>query len=295
MPIPKAIANYHCHNAEVPIWHSREQCLYWSDIPTGRMFRYEPATNRHEQIYQGAMIGGITIQQDGSLLQFQANGAIARWQAGQQQVLIPEIPAERGNRFNDCIADPAGRVFAGTMSTPDRPGRLYRLDLDGRLSIVLDNVGISNGMGFTPNHQQMYYTDSAKRTIYLFDYDVATGTLSDQRVWVTTPENEGVPDGLTVDAAGYIWSARWDGGHLFRYAPDGTEVLRIPFPAPKVSCVTFGGVDYTDLYVTTAGGDNPDTEGLDAGALFQLNLGIRGVPEFFSRLNISQSGIYFQD
>ncbi|MBD2006309.1 MULTISPECIES: SMP-30/gluconolactonase/LRE family protein [Cyanophyceae] len=285
MATPSIIADYQCHNAEGPLWHPLEKRLYWSDIPTGRLFRYDYASKTHEQIYSGEVVGGFTIQQDGSLLLFKARGAIERWEEGKITTLIPEIPDERETRFNDVIADPAGRVFCGTMPAPNRLGRLYRLDTDGSLTQILDGLGVSNGMGFTPDHKQLYHTDSDKREIYKFDYDQFSGNLSNQRVHITTPEDEGVPDGMTVDAEGYIWSARWDGGHLFRYTPDGTEVLRIPFPAKKVTSVTFGGPDYTDIYVTTAGGDNRDEEGEGAGAVFHLNLGIQGVPEFLSRIN----------
>ncbi|MBD1928167.1 SMP-30/gluconolactonase/LRE family protein [Trichocoleus sp. FACHB-90] len=285
MATPSILADYQCHNAEGPLWHPLEERLYWSDIPTGRLFRYDYASKTHEQIYSGEVVGGFTIQQDGSLLLFKARGAIERWQEGKITTLIPEIPDERETRFNDVIADPAGRVFCGTMPAPNRLGRLYRMDTDGSLTQILDGLGVSNGMGFTPDHKQLYHTDSDKREIYKFDYDQFSGNLSNQRVHITTPEDEGVPDGMTVDAEGYIWSARWDGGHLFRYTPDGTEVLRIPFPAKKVTSVTFGGPDYTDIYVTTAGGDNRDEEGAGAGAVFHLNLGIQGVPEFLSRIN----------
>jgi D-xylonolactonase len=170
------------------------------------------------------------------------------------------------------------------MATKERLGRLYRLDRDGTFTVVLEGIGVSNGMGFTPDRKRMYYTDSRKREIYLFDYDRKTGAITNQRVFVRTPEGEGIPDGMTVDAEGYIWSARWDGGCLVRYAPDGTEEQRIAFPARKVSCPTFGGPDYADIYVTTAGGQNKAEEGQGAGALFRLNLGIRGVPEFRSRI-----------
>jgi D-xylonolactonase len=94
-----------------------------------------------------------------------------------------------------------------------------------------------------------------------------------------------MPDGMTVDAAGYVWSARWDGSCLVRYAPDGTEERRIPFPVKKVSSATFGGDDYGDLYVTTAGGHRKESDGPLAGALFRLRIpGVRGVPEFLSRV-----------
>ena len=275
-----------CENAEGPLWHPAEQRLYWSDILAGHLFRYDPATRVCEQIYAGESVGGFTIQTDGSLLLFKARGAIERWQNGKITALIPELAGERETRFNDVIADPVGRVFCGTMPTRDRLGRLYRLDPDGFLTKLLDGLDVSNGMGFTPDHKQFYLTESSRKKIYLFDYDQSSGTLSNQRIHISTPELEGVPDGMTVDAEGYLWSARWDGGHLFRYAPDGNEVLRIPFPAKKVTSVTFGGADYTEMYVTTAGGNNRSEEGSGAGAVFHLNLGIQGVPEFFSHIAV---------
>ncbi|MBZ8178729.1 SMP-30/gluconolactonase/LRE family protein [Oscillatoria salina IIICB1] len=280
---PEIIADYQCHNAEVPLWHKREKCLYWTDIPRGRMYRYHPGTKKSEQIYEGSPVGGYTIQDDGALLLLKAGGKILRWDDG-KMTLIAEIPDESESRFNDAIADPQGRVFCGTMPTPERLGRLYRLNTDATLTSVLDGIGCSNGMGFTPNRQQMYYTDSTVGQIYLFDYDAASGNLSNQRVHLTIPKKEGLPDGLTVDAEGFLWSARWNGGHLFRYNTLGEEVLRVPFPAKKVTSLTFGGEDYTDMFITTAGGDNRAEEGAGAGAIFHLNLGIQGVPEFSSRI-----------
>jgi D-xylonolactonase len=134
----------------------------------------------------------------------------------------------------------------------------------------------------------MYYTDSVARSIYLFDYDEKTGALTDQRLWLQTPEGGGSPDGMTVDAQGYIWSARWDDSALYRYTPDvGSGVLSFP---RKVSSVTFGGDDLSDLYITTALTDGTKAEeGAGAGALFRLRLGIRGLPEFFSRVRIQHS------
>ncbi|MBD1807530.1 SMP-30/gluconolactonase/LRE family protein [Microcoleus sp. FACHB-SPT15] len=290
MNSPEIIVDCSCHNAEGPLWHPLEQRLYWTDIPTGCLFRYEPATNTCEQIYSGECIGGFTIQEDGSLLLFKERGAIEHWCEGKITPVIPELAEERETRFNDVIADPVGRVFCGTMPTPNRLARLYRLDIDGSLTLILEGISLSNGMGFTPDRKQFYQADSDQRKIYRFDYDQDSGALSNQQVHITTPEGEGVPDGLTIDAEGYLWSARWDGGHLFRYAPDGTEVLRIPFPALKVTSVTFGGADYTEMFITTAGGDDRATEGTGAGAIFRLNLGIQGVPEFVSRISFNPLG-----
>lgn len=280
------IADYKCVTGEGPLWHPDEKCVYWLDIPKGRIFRYDPAANTHEQVFEGEPIGGFTIQEDGALLLFMARGAIKTWHKGKLATIIEEIPEERDTRFNDVIADPEGRVFCGTMRSPEHAGRLYRLDRDGKITKILDGIGTSNGMGFTPDRKQMYYTDTRKREIYLFDYERETGEIRNQRVWVRVPEGEGGPDGMTVDAEGFVWSARWDGGCLVRYSPDGAVERKVNFPAKKVSCPTFGGPDYADLYVTTAGGDNKVENGPGAGALFRVRLRIRGVPEFQSKVRL---------
>ncbi|MBC7235637.1 MAG: SMP-30/gluconolactonase/LRE family protein [Chloroflexi bacterium] len=283
---PELIADYACVTGEGPLWHPEERAVYWLDIPRGRIFRYDADTGHHEQVYEGDMVGGMTLQADGKLLLFMSRGAVKTWDHGHMETIIPEIPDERETRFNDVIADPEGRVFCGTMPTKDRLGRLYRLDPDGSYRIILEGIGCSNGMGYTPDLKQMYYTDSTALRIYKFDYDRASGEITNQRVFVQTQQGEGLPDGMTVDAEGYVWSARWDGSCLVRYAPDGSEERRVYFPAKKVSCVILGGEDYTDMYVTTAGGQNKAEEGSGAGALFRLNLGIRGVPEFRSRIGL---------
>lgn len=279
------IADYECVTGEGPLWHPQEECLYWVDIPKGRLFRYDPSRGHHEEVFSGAgQIGGFTFQDDGAILLFMERGAIKLLREGKLETIIDEIPDERETRFNDVFADPEGRVYCGTMPTKDRLGRLYRLDPDRTLTLLLEGISCSNGMGLTPDRKQLYYTDSMVKKIYLFDYDQATGALSNQRIFVDSSNEEGVPDGMTVDADGNVWSARWDGYRLTQYAPDGRELQRITFPTKKVSSVIFGGSDYKDMYVTTAGGDNKDENGATAGALYRLRLGIQGVPEFPSRI-----------
>jgi D-xylonolactonase len=201
--------------------------------------------------------------------------------------VISEIPEEREGRFNDVIADPEGRVYCGTMPIGDRPGRLYRLDPDLTLTVVIEDAGLSNGLGFTPDLEYLYHSDSSdNRIITKLKYDRTTGNLTDRQFFFHPGENEGLPDGMTVDAEGYVWSAQWDGSALIRIAPDGNEVHRIPFPAKKVSSVTFGGNDYRDAYVTTANVNGREEEGPGAGALFRVNLGVQGRPEFFSKIGL---------
>lgn len=284
------IADYACETGEGPLWHPLEKHLYWADIPPGKIFRYDPATGVHEQIlHQGEAIGGFTFQADGALLLFMAQGRIARWQpGGELETIVAEIPEERDGRFNDVIADPQGRVFCGTMPIGERNGKLYRLDPDGSLHVVLEDAGLSNGMGFSENLRIFYHTDTRRRRITRYAYDVETGAISDPQVVVQEgPQENGHPDGMAMDAANCLWSARWDGYCLVHHMPDGKELQRIRFPAPKVSSVTFGGEDYTDMYVTTAGGHIKDQDGPEAGSLYRINLGIRGKPPFLSRIGLA--------
>jgi D-xylonolactonase len=280
------VADYECVIGEGPLWHPDEQRIYWLDIANGRMFRADPATGVHEQFYSGDIVGGTTLQADGSLLLFMGRGAVTILKDGMLSTVIEERPGELDSRFNDVIADPRGRVFCGTMGVEAHPGSLYRLDTDGSIHRILEGIGVSNGLGFSPDRKQVYYTDSPKREIYTFDYDEETGELSNRRVFAKTTESEGFPDGLTVDAEGYVWSARWGGGCVARYAPDGSQVQTIEFPAEAVSSVLFGGVDYADLYVTTANGHDKAQYGSGSGALYRVRAGVSGVPEFRSRIGL---------
>ena len=284
---PERVADTTCEVGEGPLWHPDEERLYWVDIPNGRLYRYDPAADTHEEVYRTDVIGGFTIQDDGGLLLFEDGGRIETWDDGEAETIVAGVEREADSRFNDVITDPRGGVFCGTMPTDDRLGRLYRLDTQGTLIEVRDGLDVPNGMGFTPDQEEFYFTDTGGRTIYACEYDETDGTLGEMRPFVRVPDEEGeeMPDGMTVDAEGGVWSARWGGGDLVRYAPGGTETRRIELPARKVSSATFGGPGYDELYVTTAGGDDRESEGDGAGALFRLDPDVGGVAEFRSNVD----------
>jgi D-xylonolactonase len=275
---------------EGPIWHPDERALYWVDIPEGRLYRYDPHAGNELVYERDGTIGGVTVQDDGALLLFADGGTVVSWNGDATETVVDGIEGERDARFNDVIADPRGRVFCGSMPTPERDGRLYRLDRDGTVTRVLDGVEIPNGMAFTPDRSAMYFAETEADRIHRFAYDEETGELSDRATLVDTSDVDGYPDGLTIDAAGTIWVAFWNGNRIARYARDGTERRRVGFPARKVSSIVFGGVDYADAYVTTAlgpGEGEPETradEGDWAGSLFRIDLGVRGVAPFRSRI-----------
>ena len=286
------IADYANHCGEGPLWHAAEKKLYWCDIPTGRLFRYDPAKKTHEQVYTDRTVGGFTIQADGSLLLFRDKGNVVTWRDGAvQKTIIDSVPELLDTRFNDVVAAPDGTVFCGTMSSKTIKGRLHRLHRDGRLEVLLTDQGTPNGMGFTPDLSKMYYNDSGKAVTWLFDYDRTTGQLSQQRVFndATTSGDPGRPDGLVVDGKGHVWIARWEGSCVIEFSPDGKKLREIAIGARNVTSLIFGGDKLDQMFVTSAGGDkkNDPQHGPTAGATFLVTgHGTTGQTEFLSRIGL---------
>jgi D-xylonolactonase len=252
------------------------------------MYRFDPFSKEYERVYEGPRVGGFTIQKDGSLLLFLEQCAIRTWTPDQGFIdeINPGLPGEAESRFNDVVADPEGRVYCGSMP-PE--GNLYLLDTDGSISVVLENVQTSNGLGFDPDLRKLYHAETGAETVWQFDYDRSTGQISDKTAFVDTSDEPGNPDGLTVDREGYVWICRWNGGWVTRHHPeDGTVTERVELPAKKVTSITFGGVSSDEAYVTTAvGKDGPDDEGNGAGALFRLrDLPAPGKHEYRSRISL---------
>lgn len=283
------VADHGTETGEGALWHPDEEVVYWLDIPNGRLFRYDPDTGDHGKVHDDdRRIGGFTIQADGDLLLFMDDGEVQLWNEadGLGDVLLPGIPEEEGSRFNDVIAGPEGRVYAGTMAEGGSRGRLYRFDTDGSFDVLVEGVATANGMGFSPDNNRFYFAETNEATVWEFDFDRETGDLRNRREFVSTVGSPGKPDGLTVDETGAVWTARWNGGCIVRYGPDGRELDRVRFPARKVATVTFGGPDYATAYVPTAtAGNDRDVEGDGAGALFAFEPGVNGLPEFRSRID----------
>jgi D-xylono/L-arabinono-1,4-lactonase len=283
----EAVANYHCQVGENPLWDEREQRLYWADIESNRLFRVEHASGEHECFFQGdSMIGGFSFQDDGSLLLFEVDRIALLTKSGEHRVIAAGIDGDM-SRFNDVIADPEGRVFAGTIGKTDRSGGLYRIDLDGTVTPLWKGTGCANGMSFSPDLQQLYWTCSTTRVIQIADYDRETGALSNRRPFYAAPSEEGTPDGLTIDRTGDLWSARWGGSSLLHLDSRGCVFEKIAFPVSRVSSANFGGPDLDTLYVTTAGGltDGADDSALD-GTLYRVKVAVPGRLEFRSRIRL---------
>ena len=284
----EVLADYKCHLGEGPLWHPTENKLYWLDIHQGMVLAYNLSDNKYRVVYEGEPVGGMTLQDDGSLLFLMTAGKIGVWRKGKLNI-VSQITDEyeRGRRFNDAIADPVGRVFTGSFSMDDKTGRLYRINTDCSYEVLAENVKVPNGMAFSKGRKHLYFTETRAWKIHIFDYSEETGGLSHKRTFIDVPrdEKEGRADGLTIDEDGYLWSARFDGGIIVRYNPDGIEETRIPIPTSKVTSLTFGGENLEDLFITTASG-NIISDDYMAGALLKLRTGVRGMPGYSSRIGL---------
>ncbi len=233
---PEMVVDLPSATGEGPLWNQRDLNVYWVDIPPGRLYRFDPESGENTVAYQhNASIGGYTFQADGSILLFCAKGQILRWREEEITTVVHEIPEESGGRFNDVIAGPDGHVFCGTMPTANGQARLYRLNLDGSLTTLFDDVGLSNGFGFSPDNRTMYHTDTNKRVIYRLDYALGTGEISNRRVVVQVPAGEGAPDGMATPSLSTARRATCWGRFCCRFAKCRASRLAAMTLAPRTS------------------------------------------------------------
>ncbi|MGM0785356.1 MAG: SMP-30/gluconolactonase/LRE family protein [Pseudomonadota bacterium] len=273
---------------ESPVWSVERQTLHWVDINRGKIHVWRPEAGAPpETIALEEKVGCIALC-EGGLLAAMASGIVRLPCDGTPQRLAanPEWRGEGGsNRFNDGRCDAAGRLWVGTIDADETnpTAALYRFD-DGELTPCLTDIGISNGLAFSPDGRWLYHTDSLTRRILRYPFDLASGTLGAGETWVDlqTLGLPGVPDGAAVDGEGCYWSALYDGGRVVRFSPDGELMAEYEVPCPHPTMVAFGGADLRTLYITTAT-QHLDAEGKRrwplAGSLFSLPAPVTGLAE----------------
>jgi sugar lactone lactonase YvrE len=233
---------------EGPTWDTAEQRLIWVDILGSRVHTYDPASGRRTVMVTEQHVGAAKPRAGGGLVVNLRDGVGLYGPEGFRWLHREVVP---GRRANDAAVAPDGTLWAGTMRYDEAPGggTLSRFGPDGTVGVVLDDVAVSNGTGWSPDGRLMYYIDSPTRRIDVFDVD--EDQLPVNRRTLATVE-EGFPDGLTVDADGCVWVALWDGGAVRRYTPSGELDRVVELPVPRPTACAFGGTDLTDLYITTA-------------------------------------------
>lgn len=266
---------------EGPVWDERDDCLYWVDIMRGHVHRFDPDSGENTITEVGKHTGAVIPRTSGGFILATVDGFDILHADGRIDHFLDVDADEPDTRMNDAKCDNNGRMFAGTMryDMADRGGALYRLDPDGSVRAVAEDISISNGTDWNLANDTMYYVDSKLGRIDTFDYDPKTGAIANRRTLVEVPEDLGAPDGLTVDAEGYIWVAVYGANRVQRYSPQGKLDGEIMLPASEITSVAFGGDNYRDLYITSA------TEGFEeadferepgGGALFRAHPGVSG-------------------
>jgi sugar lactone lactonase YvrE len=271
---------------EGSVWIPDQQALYWVDISNQLIYRFYPATGEHQAFEVGARVTVLMPRAAGGFVVGTDKG-FAFWDPQIQELdFIGNPEADRPYiRFNDGAVDARGRFWAGTMNDEDPAapdGCLYRLDPDGSIHKMETGITVSNGTAWSPDYKTMYFTDTFRRVILAFDYDLETGKISNRRPFVNVPEEEGFPDGHTVDSEGCLWSTHWEGWKVTRYDPTGKVDREIPLPAPNVTCCAFGGENLDELYITTAwtGMSVEDRKKHPmAGDLFRVKVGVKGMAQ----------------
>ncbi len=267
------------------IWDAVGAAVWWTDIEGSTLYRYIPQNKQLDQWATPERLGSFALVASSSRLicGFASGFAYFNPATGAMQWLSKIEQDNPGTRLNDGRADRQGRFSAGSMveSGEQGVGALYCLDHRLQLSSQISGLSISNGLCWNPDGTIMYHTDTPSRSIYRYDFDGATAALSNQRLLVHT-EKGCFPDGATVDAEGYIWSAQWAASRVVRYSPEGEADFILPLPVSQPTCVAFGGPELNRLFVTSA------YQGLDAqareaepeaGNLFIFETDIQGIAD----------------
>ncbi len=276
---------------EGAVWHEGEQALYWVDISRFLVHRYDPASRATWSWLFSEPPTALALTDRLDTIAVALGGRIVLWQPRTDAradfaFLEDNWPKVR---LNDGRADPAGNLWVGSMQNnvagdgSDRPitdraaGRLFRVAPDGGVTVVKSGIGIANTFAWSPDRTRFYFADTLTNVIAVFDYDAATGTVSNERPFFAG-YGRGLPDGSVTDAEGTLWNARYGGACVVGVSPDGEVAGVIAMPCDNVTTCTFGGSDLRTLFITTAhGGSSPGSR--LAGSLYAVEMDVPGMPE----------------
>lgn len=272
---------------EGPIWDAETGCLHWIDSLAGIVHRFDPVSGERQDFSVPAPIGSMSLcRSGGAILSLQDGFHRHDFTTGRTTPFAPLGLDNPNVRLNDGKTDRQGRFLAGTMHlhrAEDDPviGGLFRLNPDGTATQLVDDIATSNGPCFSPDGRTFYFADSTRQTIWAFDYDTATGTPRNRRVFADLRALGTAPDGATVDADGHLWSALVRSRSIARFDPAGRIVMQFEFPVRYPTSLAFGGPDLDVLYVTSISKSvRFEDTAEDAGGLFAIEgLGIRGLAE----------------
>ena len=261
-----------CIVGEGPVWDGERNQLLSLDIRGQFILKTDYYTGKFQKIDLPQRIGCFALTESGDIIAGLTDGVYRIDNRG--AITLAHQPVTiKGDRFNDGKIGPDGAFYLGT-SAADGCGGFYRLK-DGVLTELFDGCACSNGLDWTADGKQMYYIDTPRQMIELFDFDVLTGTLSNRRKFMDIPKEMGLPDGMALDSDCNLWVALWDGACVLQIHKTTKEIInRIQAPCPRASCCAFGGKDLNELFITTASFGNEHNE--MAGKTFRVKVGSTG-------------------
>jgi sugar lactone lactonase YvrE len=273
------------------IWDGRAQLVRWVDILEGRVLAGRLTGNRIDIVddrHFGQTVGAVALAEDGGLLVAAAHGLATVSPDGDVSFGpdLEEFVAPNGRgpwRMNDGIVDPQGRFLVGTLSLEDGSAGphdevLLRISPDGSIEVLRTGLGMSNGLGFSPDGSTVFHVDTLAGTLSTHSY--SAGAFDTDEPWVTIIEDfTDSADGITVDASGDLWIAFWGGSRVARYLPNGRPLSELHVNAKQPTCVGFIGESLNRLAITSALlGLGSVTD--DSGALFVSDVGVEGKHEY---------------
>lgn len=275
-----------CLLGESPVWDPDKECLYWVDLLSGKLYKYDTNTNKHQVLDFKKAICSIARCSSGHLLiAFKRKLAVLQdFHTDSLQLKTTLLP-RNGIRFNDGQIDPMGRLWIGTMSETGakNKGFLMKVNHDFKARVKVRQIDASNGMCWNSDISQFYHIDTGKYQVTAYDYSKEKGEIANARVIIKIPKSWGKPDGMTIDSEGKLWIALWGGWAISRWDPEsGSCIGMIDLPVSQVSSCVFGGKDFSELYITSARVGLGKKKLMDeplAGSVFKMCIpGVKGLP-----------------
>ncbi|MGB6744313.1 MAG: SMP-30/gluconolactonase/LRE family protein [Terracidiphilus sp.] len=276
---------------EGAVWHPGQSALFWTDINRFLVHKFDPAAGATLTWLFDEPVTSVNLTTDEDTFLLVLGSRIGLWspRSHPEFKTIDTLAGAPAMRFNDARVDPRGSLWVGTMrnnvgahgellDVQFAGGVLYRIDPDGTVTEWKSGIGISNTVAWSPDAKTYYFGDTTANMLWAFDYDQRTGAIAGQRNFFAD-FGHGAPDGSAMDAEGFLWNARYNGGCVVRIAPDGhvDRILEMPVASPT-TCA-FGGPGLKTLYITSA----RSAEQL-SGSVFALQVEISGVPDGRFRL-----------
>lgn len=285
---PKLLLSAQTELGECPVWDAGRNTLFFMDIVGRKLHAYDWGSGQDRVLELPALGGALALAQDGRLIAGLQTGVhIIDPDTGSIKFLIDPEQDKPDHRLNEGKCDPEGRFWFGSISTVGRfpTGCLYRLETDGSVTKVLDDISVPNTMAWLRDGRHMIFADSVKKQIWGFTYDAESGSISDREVFIDVSDFQGIPDGVAVDEDDGLWIAEFGGAAVHHYSADGKPIEKVTLPASQVTSCVFAGPELRHLVIVTAK-RLLDESGRKAqphsGDLFVVEPGVRGLqPHLF--------------